>query len=284
MWANDPRAVRDYQGLAAQIEWRPTQAVEPGRQRDALGPERQLPGRGGDSARRRRHARHLRAIEDVRRHHVRGLGARCSTSTPSARACGAATPSTSTALGNLNLTGLLTGDWTAGSGTSASRFGLPAGQRPGVPRRERRSTRSSSTTPSRRSLTATPSSTWPLATTCRSSGKFGIWVKATVLNVTNEDELLSAGRTGVQNGLVNGVPAFIPLGNCGFDSEPSRNCTRLELDHFREQLRAAPRVPVHRRSSATRSSTSPPPDSGRSLHRLIYDRLMVAPIDRACAG
>ena len=49
-------------------------------------------------------------------------------------------------------------------------------------------------------------------------GKFGIWFKATVLNVTNEDELLSAGRAGVQNGLVNGAPAFVPFGNCGLDS------------------------------------------------------------------
>ena len=169
VWANDPRAVRDYQGLAAQIQWRPTLAVADRRQRDLLEPERQLLGRGGDAAGRRRHARHLCARQDLRRHHLRRLGA------GARRRCAARAP-----VGRLHLRlrsprqpqphrpphrGL-----DRRLGHQRARLGLQLhAASPSTSARPASSTPCSSTRPSRRLLTATPISTWPRATTCRSS-------------------------------------------------------------------------------------------------------------------
>jgi hypothetical protein len=54
--------------------------------------------------------------------------------------------------------------------------------------------------------------------------KFGLWLKATILNSLNEDALLSYQLNGAGR-IVNGVLTFVPTGNCGFDSEPSKTCT-----------------------------------------------------------
>jgi hypothetical protein len=223
VWANDPRAVRDYQGLAIQIQWRPTPQSNIGgnvtfssQSANYSGEAPTQPADGG-------------ALGTYVRSKTFG-GTTFADSAPvldvdaqRVRLWGGYTFDFDRA-GNLDITGLLTGDWTAGSGTSVlasaySYVDVPTylgdsgfyalffdENEPPV---------------SHGYAKLDLAARWDISI----FEKFGLWVKATVLNVTNEDELLSAARTGDQNAVVNGVPTFVPAGNCGFDDAPSRNCT-----------------------------------------------------------
>jgi hypothetical protein len=55
--------------------------------------------------------------------------------------------------------------------------------------------------------------------------KFGLWVKASVINVFNFDELLEFQTNGSAVEGASGVLQFQPAGNCGLDDEPSVSCT-----------------------------------------------------------
>jgi hypothetical protein len=54
--------------------------------------------------------------------------------------------------------------------------------------------------------------------------KVGVWVKASVVNVFNADDLLRHQVTGVAP-LVNGFRQWQPNGTCGLDDEPSTTCS-----------------------------------------------------------
>jgi hypothetical protein len=223
VWANDPRAERDYQGLAAQIDWRPTRATNVG---GSVTFSSQSANYQGEAATQPADGGSLGTY--VRSKTVGGTTFEDSApvlnvDAQRVRLWGGYTFDFERA-GNLNLTGLLTGDWTAGSGTSAlaSAYSLV-----NVPEYVGDSGFYAIFFDDSHPPVSHGYAKFDLAARYDISivGKFGIWFKATVLNVTNEDELLSAGRTGVQNGAVGGAPTFIPSGNCGFDSEPSRSCT-----------------------------------------------------------
>ena len=53
---------------------------------------------------------------------------------------------------------------------------------------------------------------------------FGVWLKTTVINITNEDSLLefNTNASAVNN---NGVLTWVPNGNCGLGDTPSTSCT-----------------------------------------------------------
>ena len=52
----------------------------------------------------------------------------------------------------------------------------------------------------------------------------GLWVKATVINLTNEDALIEYNTdASAQN--INGVLTWVPNGNCGLGDTPSTSCT-----------------------------------------------------------
>ena len=54
--------------------------------------------------------------------------------------------------------------------------------------------------------------------------KLGLWVKTTVINAFNNDELLSFETDG-SAALTNGILQFQPNGNCGINDAPSTSCT-----------------------------------------------------------
>jgi len=64
--------------------------------------------------------------------------------------------------------------------------------------------------------------------------KLGLWLKASVLNVLNEDALIRYQLTGSAE-TVNGVLTFVPSGTCGFDSEPATNPTCSSFKRIRNQ-------------------------------------------------